>query len=194
MTRAERTRERIALLRSLAAEGLTVRQAADRLGEKWNTVWKFAGAHDIPFKAEISRRRISRAAFKAMWSNPRMKRDDISKALGSPRKQTATEVAKALGLSKRAPGGARPEIDIKRFTAMFEAGVSNIEIGQCIGVNRDTVRIIASRLNLPPRGKTWNPKLSLADFHVSQIALRMAETARAEQRAAEMRQKVLKHA
>lgn len=191
MTRAERTRERIALLRSLAAEGLTVRQAADRLGEKWNTVWKFAGAHDIPFKAEISRRRISRAAFKAMWSNPRMKRDDISKALGSPRKQTATEVAKALGLSKRAPGGARPEIDAKLFTAMFMAGVSNIEIGQCIGVNRDTVRIIAARLNLPPRGKAWTPKLSLADFRVTQIARHMADLAAREQAALKALQKAV---
>ncbi|QCP84349.1 DNA-binding protein [Cereibacter sphaeroides] len=191
MGRAQRTQERIALLRNLAAQGLTVRQAADRLGEKWNTIWKFASAHDIPFKAEVSRRRISRAAFEAMWRNPSMKRDDISSALGSPRKQTATEIAKALGLSKRPPGGRRPEIDVKLFKAMFEAGVSNIEIGQCIGVNRDTVRIIAARLNLPPRGKTWTPKLSLAEFRVSQIAAQMADVAAREQAAREALQKAV---
>ena len=183
--------ERKAQLQALANEGLTIRQASDRTGVSWEAIWKFAATHGITFAAEKRRCRVSKARFAAMWADERMTREDIARAVGSARKHTATELARAFGLPRRQPGERRRDIDLAEFRAMYAAGVGNIEMAAHFGVHRDTIWRTATRLRLPQRGKAWTPKLSLADYRVKQNVQRMAETARAEQAARVALQKAL---
>lgn len=166
-------------MQALADEGLTVRQAAERLGEKWHTVWKFARTHGIPFAQEAPRLKLSRKRFEALWRDETLTVEQIAQVLGLPRRQTLGAVAREFGLPPRRHG-PKVAFDVAEFTALWLAHVAAGDMAAHFGMGRNQVSIEARRLGLPARGRNWTKAISIDDFRVQRNVRRMAEVAAAE--------------
>jgi len=101
--------------------------------------------------------------------------------------QSVVAVAARFGISRRtlcAIAAARgwPRRNTRKLRAdrvwpMWVAGVSCPDIGRVFGVTAVAVSSMARRAGWPPRGRSWRPRLTLAEWQQDQAARAMARVA-----------------
>ena len=125
---------------------------------------------------------FSRADFTAAWNNPALSRAEIA-ALFDMSELHTWRVAQRFGLPRRAKGPRQKSIPVGFVREAWLAGVRCGEICRVAGIVPDTLYARLESLGLERRGPGTRPKMTLAEFRMSQVRKAMAATARAEQEA-----------
>lgn len=122
----------------------------------------------------------SRAALRRLWADPRP-----LQAIAADLKMSVSNLsmhAKRAGLEKRR-GGQRPKIKCPDFARMWLDGVRTKDLVALYDTDHLGPARHAKRLGLPPRGRGWIPRMTLAEWREQQIAMRWKALAKAEEQA-----------
>lgn len=127
---------------------------------------------------------MSRARFAALWGDNSITIRAIARQLDiSPQAVRFRALSRGLPARRGHPRADQQAIRDPAFADMWLAGVCTRDLVALYGTHHMTVPRTARRLGLPPRGRGWQPRMTLAEWRAARVASLMAASA-AETRAA----------
>lgn len=120
-------------------------------------------------------KRFSRAAFAAMWADPRQSNEAIAAHFGV-RVSWVSLTATRLGLPPRKPG-IKVTVDVALFARLWTAGIRTDDLMRFFGLPRATLANLADQCGLPRRYPGQRCKVKLADVQASLLRQALEESA-----------------